>query len=315
MLPSPCTEESHMRLRLSQRLCRACPIPLGREIAVTGSVARGTTDAASDLELNVWVDDLPSADVRRDWLLSIGGTDIVLNREETGDGTMWSHARLQGVLVEIGWQPLAAVPQEVDALLRGEVTDHRALVKASVIQHAVPLRSRGAIEQWKYRLARYPDAVASALIADACDAWRFLHILDSPAVLRVSAELQREGVVVNRKAVQRHMREMGIAGVCPRPNLSRRRHEHKVHVNGHFRTSTLGHQEPAWELEADEAAFRWGKRPSAMSDGGSVGTRGDAASRTTPAPAGMVRGGGDHRGWQRTQKRSCQRACWQPCWT
>lgn len=179
MLPSPCTEESRMRLQLSQRLCRACPIPLGREIAVTGSVARGTADAASDLELNVWVDDLPSADVRRDWLLSVGGTDIVLDREETGDGTMWSHARLQGVLVEIGWQPLAAVPQEVDALLRGEVTDHRALVKAWVIQHAVPLRSRGAIEQWKYRLARYPDAVASALIADACDAWRFPHILDS----------------------------------------------------------------------------------------------------------------------------------------
>ena len=46
---------------------------------------------------------------------------------------------------------------------------------------------------------------------------------------RITAQLQREGVVVNRKAVQRHMREMGIAGVCPGPNLSRRRHEHKVY--------------------------------------------------------------------------------------
>lgn len=46
---------------------------------------------------------------------------------------------------------------------------------------------------------------------------------------RIAAHLQREGVVVNRKAVQRHMREMGIAGVCPGPNLSRRRHEHKVY--------------------------------------------------------------------------------------
>ena len=47
---------------------------------------------------------------------------------------------------------------------------------------------------------------------------------------RITEELrQREGLVVNRKAVQRHMREMGIAGICPGPNLSRRRHDHSVY--------------------------------------------------------------------------------------
>ena len=39
---------------------------------------------------------------------------------------------------------------------------------------------------------------------------------------RITAQLRREGRVINRKAVQRHMREMGIAGVYPGPNLSRR---------------------------------------------------------------------------------------------
>ena len=39
---------------------------------------------------------------------------------------------------------------------------------------------------------------------------------------RITAELCREGLVVNRKAIQGHMRDMGIAGVCPGPNLSRR---------------------------------------------------------------------------------------------
>ena len=46
---------------------------------------------------------------------------------------------------------------------------------------------------------------------------------------RITAELQRGGWVVNRKAVQRHMREMGISGICPGPNLSRRRHDHRVY--------------------------------------------------------------------------------------
>jgi putative transposase len=35
-------------------------------------------------------------------------------------------------------------------------------------------------------------------------------------------------MVINRKAVQRHMREMGLAAICPGPNLSKRATEHRV---------------------------------------------------------------------------------------
>ena len=42
------------------------------------------------------------------------------------------------------------------------------------------------------------------------------------------AQLRREGAGISRQRVQRYMREMGIAGVCPGPNLSRRNQEHKV---------------------------------------------------------------------------------------
>ena len=46
---------------------------------------------------------------------------------------------------------------------------------------------------------------------------------------RITVTLQKESVVINRKAVQRHMREMGIAGICPGPNLSKRSLEHRVY--------------------------------------------------------------------------------------
>jgi len=46
---------------------------------------------------------------------------------------------------------------------------------------------------------------------------------------RITAQLCREGLKINRKAVQRHMREMGIAGIYPGPNLSRRNQQHKVY--------------------------------------------------------------------------------------
>jgi putative transposase len=46
---------------------------------------------------------------------------------------------------------------------------------------------------------------------------------------RITAQLRRDGLAINRKAVQRHMREMGIMGICPGPNLSRRNQEHRVY--------------------------------------------------------------------------------------
>jgi putative transposase len=46
---------------------------------------------------------------------------------------------------------------------------------------------------------------------------------------RITAQLRRDGMAINRKAVQRHMREMGITGICPGPNLSRRNQEHQVY--------------------------------------------------------------------------------------
>lgn len=47
---------------------------------------------------------------------------------------------------------------------------------------------------------------------------------------RVTAELrQHRQIKVARETVQRYMREMGIAGICPGPNLSRRNAEHKVY--------------------------------------------------------------------------------------
>jgi putative transposase len=46
---------------------------------------------------------------------------------------------------------------------------------------------------------------------------------------RITAQVRREGVSINRKAVQRHLREMGLAAIAPGPNLSRRHPDHCVY--------------------------------------------------------------------------------------
>lgn len=45
---------------------------------------------------------------------------------------------------------------------------------------------------------------------------------------KMEAQLRREGVVISRKTVQRHMREMGIMAIYPGPNLSRRQQKESV---------------------------------------------------------------------------------------
>jgi putative transposase len=46
---------------------------------------------------------------------------------------------------------------------------------------------------------------------------------------RITVQLRREGREINRKTVQRHMREMGIRGIAPGPNLSKRNQAHAIY--------------------------------------------------------------------------------------
>jgi hypothetical protein len=46
---------------------------------------------------------------------------------------------------------------------------------------------------------------------------------------KIAAQLQREGIGINRKTVGRYMSEMGIAAIYPGPNLSKRNHKEGVY--------------------------------------------------------------------------------------
>lgn len=65
---------------------------------------------------------------------------------------------------------------------------------------------------------------------------------------RITAQLRREGFLVNRKAVQRHMQEMGIAGICPGPNLSKRRLENRTFPYL-LRGITISHPNHVWGID------------------------------------------------------------------
>lgn len=65
---------------------------------------------------------------------------------------------------------------------------------------------------------------------------------------RITAQLQREGLTVNHKAVARHMREMGLVGIAPGPNLSKRHPAHPVYPYL-LRALTVAHPNHVWGID------------------------------------------------------------------
>ena len=65
---------------------------------------------------------------------------------------------------------------------------------------------------------------------------------------KMTAQLQREGMEINRKAVQRHMREMGIQAIFPGPNLSRRQLKEQVYPYL-LRGLNIEHSNHVWGID------------------------------------------------------------------
>jgi putative transposase len=66
---------------------------------------------------------------------------------------------------------------------------------------------------------------------------------------RITAHLHKyQQMLVARETVQRHMREMGIAGICPGPNLSKRNAQHKIYPYL-LRHVTAGYPNHVWGVD------------------------------------------------------------------
>lgn len=73
---------------------------------------------------------------------------------------------------------------------------------------------------------------------------------------KITALLRLE-MDINRKAVQRHMRQMGIAGICPGPNISRRNSEHRVFPYL-LRNVTASYPNHVWGIDITYIRLRQG---------------------------------------------------------
>ncbi len=73
---------------------------------------------------------------------------------------------------------------------------------------------------------------------------------------KITVELNQE-MLINRKAVQRHMREMGLSAICPGPNLSQRRKDHLVFPYL-LRNVHAAHNNHVWGIDITYVRLRAG---------------------------------------------------------
>lgn len=167
------TEASQARRLLACELVRNCPPGIGQEIAITGSVARGHADSASDIEINIWVDEIAPAPEREAWLRAAGVENLELWSEPSEDGSIWATGRFRQVPIEVGWQTQTALEDFLQPLLMAESTDSQRCVLAAALVDAVPLRTSGFLHEWQQRLACYPAPVQRRIITSAVFPWKY----------------------------------------------------------------------------------------------------------------------------------------------
>ncbi len=176
-LPTDATEASRLRLDLARRLTDACPPELGQEIALTGSAARGRADHFSDIELNLWVDELPRAERWSAWLQSMGARDIQADtKEEDVGGFHFTVCRFGDIWTETGWATLTSFSELVRGLAAGEFAGAARLEMAWTVLQAIPLRTAGALANWQATLAHYPDGLAQRIVANQTAVWADPHV-------------------------------------------------------------------------------------------------------------------------------------------
>jgi hypothetical protein len=181
-------DEATDHVRALARRVVAAALELGplRAALLAGSGARGDADFFSDVDLLLYVDDLPSDD-RLDRLCeAVGGTSPVWIAEPR-----LIQFSVGGVAVQVGYSTIAQIDEELEtALVRlEEVIGSPNQKMLSGLLEGLPLHGEEVIAAWRERAAVYPEPLRVASIEHH---WRFFPLwYYGEAMSRRDSELWR----------------------------------------------------------------------------------------------------------------------------
>jgi predicted nucleotidyltransferase len=203
-----------------------------RGALLAGSVGRGGADGWSDIDLLLYVDELPPVGTPEELRHALGGVEPRPKRrhEDEADGIEFF---LEGVLTEVSWLTVTAVERRLDALLVDlEDLDEPWQKLALGLLEGLPLEDDGTLERWRSRLADFPEPLRRALIelhwGNLFPLWYWVDSLDARDCELFRLEMLVDGVLrllgvlaaLNRMYYSRfHVKRVGdlVAGFAVAP--------------------------------------------------------------------------------------------------
>jgi predicted nucleotidyltransferase len=150
---------------------------------LAGSGGRGDADAWSDIDLLLYVGELPPAGAPEELRLALGGVEPRPKRRHEGeaDGIEFF---LEGALVEVSYHTVVAVDRALDGLLVDLTELDQPWQKLAVgILEGLALEDDDTIEGWRRRLRDFPEPLRRALIelhwGDLFPLWHWVDSLDA----------------------------------------------------------------------------------------------------------------------------------------
>jgi predicted nucleotidyltransferase len=165
-----------------------------RGAMLVGSAGRGDADFYSDVDLLLYVDELPSQELVDELRSALGGVDPI-SRSVPADGFLSEEFEVESVRAEVSFVTVRRVEARLDELLEHLEDADPSLQKvlAGMLEGEVVF-GEALLERWRDRVGEYPDERRRAMIERH---WNFfpLWYFAEPIALR-DAELWRLDILL-----------------------------------------------------------------------------------------------------------------------
>jgi predicted nucleotidyltransferase len=151
--------------RLSVRLVGAALecVPL-RAAMLVGSAGRGDADLYSDVDLLLYVDELPGEEALTQIRKAVDGAKPSRRGDATDDFCA-EEFDVNGVRTEVSFVTVARAEQRLDQLLENvEKFDSPSQKILSGLLEGLPLHGADVVERWRGRIRRYPEPMRRAMV-------------------------------------------------------------------------------------------------------------------------------------------------------
>jgi hypothetical protein len=158
------TDRNQYLLRLAKSTAETyIANPKTKAAMVTGSVAEGLCDEYSDCEIFFYYDELPSAEEFHLARQQNQGSEPFWSVGSPEEGAFGESYLVNGVEFQVGHETITNWEKEISTIL--EEFDLSSMMKAmSGMLIGIPLYGEPLIQQWKVRIANYPDGLAQRMV-------------------------------------------------------------------------------------------------------------------------------------------------------